>query len=297
MKTGIIDVGSNTVRLVVYQVNGQHFYEEFSMNAFFGVFDYVKEQKLSFQGIERLIGILKPMQVKMKEYSCQCVRCFATASLRSLKNAAQVIALVQYYTGITIQLIDGNEEALCDYYALRQEVNAESGLGCDLGGGSGQIFAFKQKKLNCFSSFPIGSQRLYKLFVEKNGFQKDSALQIVDYLAYYMNAFPKVEETDIFYFIGGTARVMKKVFNGIGFAGDLFETRMVRTVLEDILTDENYAKTIINQYAIGRERTLFPGMTAILFLAEHCCAKKIQVLQYGVREGYLLRNVLVLQEA
>ena len=90
MKQAIIDIGSNSIRLTVYETEGQSFRILFREKIMAGLAGYVEDGKLSAEGIECACAGLLTFRKILQTLQIENVRIFATASLRNISNTARV---------------------------------------------------------------------------------------------------------------------------------------------------------------------------------------------------------------
>ena len=93
MKIGVVDIGSNTVRIVVYKIDDERKKAEETINErqFIGLIEYVENGVLPYEGIIKLTEALTAIKELSEAIKCDGVFWFATASLRNLKNERDVI--------------------------------------------------------------------------------------------------------------------------------------------------------------------------------------------------------------
>lgn len=142
MKVGIVDIGSNTIRLVVYDVIDMTYKEILNQRSFAGLIEYVDDDRLSQTGMDKLVKTLSNIKELTYLVRCDKVFYFATASLRGLSNSIDLLTYIKKELDIDIDIITGEEEAYFDYVSLKNSKITKTGLGIDLGGGSCQVFAF-----------------------------------------------------------------------------------------------------------------------------------------------------------
>lgn len=86
MKYAVIDVGSNTVRLSAYRVENKKFEQLFTVKETVGLAGYIKEKKMSEEGMEQAARTLNRFKRILNQFDIDRVWVFATASLRNIKN-------------------------------------------------------------------------------------------------------------------------------------------------------------------------------------------------------------------
>ena len=112
MKQAVIDIGSNSMRLSVYETTETGtFTILFKDKIMAGLAGYVEEGALSPEGITRAILGLRSFRGTLRALNIPQVAVFATASLRNIRNTAQAVAEIQRGTGFAIEVLSGEEEA------------------------------------------------------------------------------------------------------------------------------------------------------------------------------------------
>lgn len=299
MKYGVIDIGSNTMRTVIYNVTDTSFNEVVNEKEFAEILSYVEDDALTDDGIERLCGILKRMKMLCDETQCEEAFCFATASLRGINNQKEVIQTVKAETGVTIQLLSGCDESYLDFIGLHEAIDASEALGFDLGGGSAQIFYYNNDTLLKSCSNPIGTLAMYNKHVKglfPNSKERSKIAKTVkkhleacgDYRSYGQK---------VIYGMGGTARACAKVHKHLlGRDDAVQEYRITLDELEEIdtmLTGLGLSGIkILNRIIPERLVTFIPGLITIKIIMRHVGVEELVIVEYGVREGYLVENAI-----
>ena len=176
MKQGIIDIGSNSIRLTVYEVEGHAFRILFREKVMAGLASYVENGALSAEGIESACSGLLEFRATLETLKIENVAVFATASLRNISNTERALAIIHAATGFSVDVISGEEEALLGYTGVMEDLRIESGAFLDVGGASTEVVSFEEGVVTDSASFPIGSLSLYKRCV-KNILPGEGSLQ------------------------------------------------------------------------------------------------------------------------
>jgi exopolyphosphatase/guanosine-5'-triphosphate,3'-diphosphate pyrophosphatase len=169
-RVGIIDIGSNSIRLVINEET-EH-----------GAHHVIDESKDSARLSERIgaDGILKQedQQViaqilnyfkKMCEANRTAViRAVATAAIRNATNSTAILSYLENETGLTIELLSGEEEARLGFLGMINAIDLEEGFLVDIGGGSTEISLFHNRSIVKSVSFPFGSVNTTKRY-SRNG--------------------------------------------------------------------------------------------------------------------------------
>ena len=141
MMHAVIDIGSNTMRMSVYNVTKDNQITlMFNKKEFVGLAGYVDEtNRLSSKGIEKTIAVLDEFKQLLKSLRIRNAHAFATASLRNIDNTAEAKKVIENASGMRIQVISGEEEARYDYIGATFHAMFADGLLIDIGGGSTEI--------------------------------------------------------------------------------------------------------------------------------------------------------------
>lgn len=167
MKQAIIDIGSNSIRLTLYETEGQSFKILFREKIMAGLAGYVEDGKLSAEGIECACAGLLTFRKILQTLQIGNVCIFATASLRNISNTERALSVIRAATGFSVEVISGEAEALFGYMGAMQELHLTGGAFLDIGGASTEIVTFEDGTPVDFASFPIGSLSLYRRCVKK----------------------------------------------------------------------------------------------------------------------------------
>ena len=99
MKQAIIDIGSNSIRLTLYETEGENFHILFREKIMAGLAGYVEDGKLSAEGIECACAGLLTFRSILQTLEIAHISVFATASLRNISNTEQALSVIRAATG------------------------------------------------------------------------------------------------------------------------------------------------------------------------------------------------------
>lgn len=302
-KHAVIDVGSNTIRAVIYATDkaAGTARELISEREFAGIISYVKHGVLSEAGQARLVEILK----KMKEFcdiaGCTEISCFSTASLRGAENLEEAIERVKSETGIEIRPLSAREETFYDLEGLRSSNVTESGWGLDLGGGSCQVFRYDSEGMLAAISRDIGCLALSNSCVAGIFPTKREAHKIRAKVRRALEGAPEeltVPKGTFIYAIGGSMRNAARVYAELAGAPVLSENGnalLSRAALAEIADfsqkDPKACIRILARIAPARMHTLITSVITARAICKRFGAAGIEVITTGIREGYLRSEV------
>ena len=170
MRLAAIDIGSNAARLLITDViTNPQGHAEFLKVALVRVplrlgFDVFEKGEISASRAEKILKTIKSYKLLLDVYEVEHIRACATSAMRDAINAQVIIDRVKEETGITIEVISGQEEASFIYenHVAESMNRDESYLYIDVGGGSTELTFFSDGKLVFKESFNIGTIRLLK---------------------------------------------------------------------------------------------------------------------------------------
>lgn len=163
-----IDIGSNSVRLLVANVivdGSKVLFKKSSLTRLpirLGT-DAFGEGLISPKRVQMLTEGMKAYEKIMNVHEVEHYRACATSALREASNGPQITETIRQGTGISIELIDGAEEAKLIFQAdfmAQIEEGKRSFLYIDVGGGSTELTLFHGKEIKASRSFRIGTIRL-----------------------------------------------------------------------------------------------------------------------------------------
>ncbi len=292
---GIIDIGSNTIRLKVYKNVRNKYKSIIDKKEFAKLISLREDDKLTSEGINLCAEILNEYKQILNMLKVTNYHAFATASFRCIKNVDEVLAKVKELTGIEIEVLSGEEEALYGYLGASQSIESESGAVLDIGGGSLELTFFNNNEIENKKSIPCGSLNMQELFLNKNSVVDFNTKDMKEYITKMLKEQGITEKKDVIYGVGGTIRALlkiKKKEDGIDTQEFSYDDvrRWYRMLKRDSIS---WLRLVLN---IVPERTLTVscGLIVLKTVMKYINANKVIVCENGVREGYLTH---ILQEA
>ncbi|MEU1003980.1 Ppx/GppA phosphatase family protein [Streptomyces tibetensis] len=164
MRLGVLDVGSNTVHLLVVDAHpGACPLPAHSHKAELRLAQLLDDDgAIGPQGVDRLISVIKEALQAAEDKGAEEVLPFATSAVREARNADDVLARVRTETGVELQVLTGSEEARLTFLAARRWFGWSAGklLVLDIGGGSLEVAYGIDEEPDAAASLPLGAGRL-----------------------------------------------------------------------------------------------------------------------------------------
>jgi exopolyphosphatase/guanosine-5'-triphosphate,3'-diphosphate pyrophosphatase len=161
---GVIDIGSNSVRMVIYDLMQSPPVQIFNEKVFCALGrDLAATGKLNPEGAEAALGGLRDYARIAQEHALDRLDVVGTAALRDASDAPEFIARVAAETGLSIRLISGDEEARYAALGVLSLDPAANGIVADFGGGSLEFAWIANGKVGETISQPYGAFRVLSM--------------------------------------------------------------------------------------------------------------------------------------
>ncbi|MCX5405457.1 Ppx/GppA family phosphatase [Streptomyces sp. NBC_00335] len=164
MRLGVLDVGSNTIHLLVVDAHpGARPLPAHSHKVELRLAELLDEHgAVTPEGVERLVSVIGDAVQAAEDKGCEDVLPFATSAVREATNADEVLARVKAETGVDLPVLSGDDEARLTFLAARRWFGWSAGklLLLDIGGGSLEIAYGIDEDPDAAVSLPLGAGRL-----------------------------------------------------------------------------------------------------------------------------------------
>src|SRR5450631_1013359 len=176
MRLGVIDVGSNTVHLLVVDAYvGAHPLPASSHKIELRLAEYVgADGSIARPGADALVAFTRECLTIAEDQGVEDLLAFATSAIREATNGEAVLARVRDETGVELQVLSGEDESKLTFLAVRRWFGWSSGrlLVIDIGGGSLEIAVGIDESPEVATSLPLGASRLTQKFLSGNPYSQ-----------------------------------------------------------------------------------------------------------------------------
>lgn len=226
----VVDIGSNSVRLIVYDDATRAPAPIFNEKVLCGLGRSIASTgKLDAGGISRALRALRRFRALIEQLGVQQVEVIATAAAREAENGPEFIAQAEHVLGRHVEVLSGTREAELAALGVVSGVYAADGFAGDLGGGSLELIDVRGGRLSDAVTMPLGGLRL----IDASGGNLKKAREIVDAEFAKVDWLEKGRGRD-FYAIGGTWRALARLH----------------------MTQTNYPLSVMHNYRISAEEAL-----------------------------------------
>ncbi|MEM8914648.1 MAG: Ppx/GppA family phosphatase, partial [Pseudomonadota bacterium] len=292
----VIDIGSNSIRLVVYDRLDRTPLPIFNEKVLCGLGRGLAESgKLNADGIDlarrnlaRFVRLLNEIRVKRLDV-------LATAAVRDAKDGKSFVATVEKILGREVMVLPGEEEAKLAAYGVVSGIPEASGVVGDLGGGSLELVGLDNSSLTQQITLPLGPFRMLHLTRGKQVEAIDEALDRLDWLDYFhgLDFFP----------VGGAWRSIAKVHLAESdhplkvIHGHSVGGRELRRMIDVIARQGDTSLAKLPGVSKRRLETLPYAALLLSRLLRRLKPDRVVFSAYGLREGHLYSLLPAKQQA
>ncbi|SER10882.1 exopolyphosphatase / guanosine-5'-triphosphate,3'-diphosphate pyrophosphatase [Hyunsoonleella jejuensis] len=283
-KYAAIDIGSNAVRLLISNV-----IEEkgkpvvFKKNSLVRVpirlgADVFIKGRISKENTQRMLDTMLAFKLLMKSHKVEKYKACATSAMRESNNGNDVVSAVLEHSGVSIDVIDGEEEAaIIAATDLNKFIDPEKiYLYVDVGGGSTEFSVISKGKQIASRSFKIGTVRLLNDMVKK-----ESWAELNQWIKDNTGQYEKIS-------VIGSGGNINKIFKVSGKALGKPLTYFYLTSYYNTLQSYSYEERI-TELSLNQDRAdvIIPAMRIYLFAMKWSGAKHIYVPKIGLADGII----------
>lgn len=278
-----IDIGSNAIRLLINDVEHTSSDINYNKACYIRVpirlgADVFTQGVISEAKRYRMIEAFKGFHHMMKAYGVRHFRCCATSAMREAKNGVAVVEEVARQSGISIEIISGQEEADLVYQAsnsMKIFNDQDNYLYVDVGGGSTEIICYARGQKRTSRSFQLGTVRLLA---------HDCAAEfdaMVDWLDEVCSQFTP----DAIIGSGGNINKLHKILGCKRMESIYyFEMKRLYEQLSAMSIQERVSHLSLNAY---RADVIVPAMNIFLIIAQRTAISEIIVPKVGLGDGII----------
>lgn len=168
MKCAAIDIGTNTILLLIAEKTGEVFTDILDVSTIVRLGeDLIRSGSLKNEAISRTIDGLRNYLDIAASNSVERIICVGTEALRKARNGDEFVALVKGMFGLDVEVISAREEAYYTYLSVSNDpaVRHDDMTIVDIGGGSTEIIDGAESEFSGYVSLPVGSVVLTDLFI------------------------------------------------------------------------------------------------------------------------------------
>ena len=153
----VIDIGSNSIRLVLYRIEGRAIWTVFNEKVLAGLGrDLPATGRLSVDGVKAAHAALRRFKAVLEQLQPSAVFVTATAAVREAKDGQEFVRQVKAETGLTVKVLPGEEEARLSALGVAAGIPRATGVAGDLGGFSLELIRIEDGRPGEGATLPLG---------------------------------------------------------------------------------------------------------------------------------------------
>ncbi len=289
----IVDIGSNSIRLMVYDGLRRSPLPVFNEKLICGLGRGVAlTGRLADESVGRALRELRRFRVMCHQIGAQKIYAVATAAVRSAENGPDFVEQAQAALGAKISVLSGKKEAHLTAMGLLAGIPDADGVVGDLGGGSLEVVHVKAGEIHGGATLPLGPLHL----MDVSGQSIEKAQKLTDKLLAEVDLLDGLKN-QTFYAVGGAWRNLARIHMGQNHypLHVLHHYDMPRDAAQGIssLVSGLGPETLQEIQVIPKDRaaTLPYGAMVLDRLIERAQPRNVVVSAYGVREGLLFSKL------
>jgi exopolyphosphatase/pppGpp-phosphohydrolase len=288
-----IDIGSNTVHLIVAATDGAHLTILADESIFVRLADgvwgmgYITEERIraTVDAVNHLVGVAR-------SFGAQRIITVTTEVARKARNASELISTVRVMCGDEPLVLSGMDEATLTFHGVTHGRHLPSRVAvADLGGGSLEVIIAELSYGTWRTSLPLGSAFMHERFALGDPPLPEAVAESRAYLAETLDAIPQLSRAEELLVSGGTVNALMRLVQQLQHraAGDRVLRRSDLDAALDVMLAQP-AELVAAHYRLRLERArLLPaGAIVLAALADRLQLPGIIVSPAGIREGIIL---------
>jgi exopolyphosphatase / guanosine-5'-triphosphate,3'-diphosphate pyrophosphatase len=290
-RVGVMDVGSNSVRLVVYDVRGRAMQQRFNEKVLAGLGRGLPTTgTLNPEGVEIALSALTRFASITRAQKVEILLPFATAAVREASDGKAFVDRVKKETGIQLRVLSGGDEARFAAEGVLAGTPSVDGVAGDLGGSSLELARLANGRYEGGSTYPLGPLALDG----GSGFNEDKVTaRIKDVLS----SAPELKKSgDVFFAVGGAWRAIGTLHMELTRAplhmlqNYEMDAAELAKLLGEVLSGKKHAD-LVQDVARKRIATIPYAAAVLKAVIEIGKFKSVMISSYGVREGIIFDSL------
>lgn len=292
VRRAVLDVGSNTIRLLVGDVADGQISEVLDSSEFVRLgLGVDRNGELKSDRMDAGVAAIEDLAAAARRTAAASLTVVATSAIREASNGPEFVQRVRDETGVQIEIISGEREAELTYTGATLGMSVEGGVVvCDLGGGSAELIYGTPEGRQWDASEPLGSGRLTERFVHGDPPQPSDLLPLTEHVRSVLRSLPGANAGRVV-FTGGAASHVALMAGKRGKVVNLSNNELHAVLY---MTEQLPSEELQKLYKVRPERArlLAAGSAAVVAIAEFYGGAVI-ITRQGMREGALLEADLV----
>lgn len=289
-----IDLGSNTLRLLIAEINNgkiiKILHEDRKITRL--AENLIHTHTLADAAIGRTLEALRLFKKTCDIFKPDKIKIVATSAVREAKNKATFIVKAKE-VGFDIEIISGTKEGYYTYLGVASVVNMfnKKSIIFDIGGGSTEFIYTENSKIIYINSIEMGVVKIANTFDLYNTIKSHTKEDICTLIKKHLQILEPNFKTDILIGTAGTVTTIAAIdleldrYNCALINNYKLEYRNIENIYEQLSTLPAKERLKIKGLEVGREDLIIAGILMVLEILKHYNRSFIIVSDYGLREG------------
>lgn len=304
MRLGVLDVGSNTVHLLVVDAHpGAHPWPATSHKEVLRLAEHLDGAgAISRAGADQLVRFVAQAVEVAEDHGSTELLAFATSAIREAPNGDEVLARVRDKTGVDLQVLPGDDEARLTFLAARRWLGWSAGhmLVLDIGGGSLEMSSGIDEEPDVAFSLRLGAGRLTRQHLRHDPPRPEEvkALRrlVRAEIATVVRPLLKAGQPDVVVGTSKTFRSLARVTGAAPSSEGLYVKRVLRRdALADMLPRlaqmSAARRAQLPGVSVARSAQLLAGAVVADAAMDLLGVPELQICPWALREGIILRRI------
>ncbi|WP_076817516.1 Ppx/GppA phosphatase family protein [Pseudofrankia asymbiotica] len=304
LRLGVIDIGSNTVHLLVVDAHhGAAPRPAASERVPLRLVELLDGGgALSVSGEHALIDCIRDLRRQAEELAVFDLVAFATSALRDATNSDQVLARLRSVTGVAVEVLPGEDEARLTFLAVRRWLGWSAGrlLAMDIGGGSLEIGAGMDEEPDVVASLPLGASRLTRDWLSTDPPTHRQLAELRRYvraqIAPVVGKLYHVGEPTRAVATSKTFRSLARIAGAEPYSRGPYVRRVLRrtdleAVVKTVCRMPSAARVSLPGVSASRAGQLAAGAVVAAETMDLLSVDEVEICPWALREGIILRRL------
>ncbi len=290
-RQAVIDIGSNSVRLIVYQVSGRSMIPRINEKVMAGLGEGLSETgRLSVTGVPAALTALQRFQAICSSLGITNIRAIATAAVRDAEDGPDFCEAIRKRTGIEVHVLTGAEEAHFAALGVVAAQRTPTGLIGDLGGSSLELVTVNNGQLDDGETFRLGPLALQE-WIDQPVEKREEVIK--DELR-RKGGVPKTEK---FIAVGGAWRAIAKTYmEHVNYSLHVLQSYSIPAAdaisfCNELMDRKSKLQPLAKSSAGKRYSTLSLTAHVLKVVLEESGASSLLISAYGLREGIVYADM------
>jgi exopolyphosphatase/guanosine-5'-triphosphate,3'-diphosphate pyrophosphatase len=301
MALATIDIGSNSIRLLIGEVNEGNIMPLVYEREATRLASRISEtDRLKEEAMDSTIEVLKKFQESIDKHDVTDIRVLGTSALREAGNSNEFLKSIKDETGIDVEVVTGDDEASLTARGVASTVkDCPSALVMDIGGGSTEFVFISEDNIIDKNTLPFGVVKLYEDHVSSDPPSDEdlrSLNKAVDDISskIWYRFERKLETGTVLLATAGTATTLACIDMGIDISDwqkahlHKLQIKMLRKMAVSLLSLPASERSKTKGLEPERADLIIPGILLTIKVMSTLGFKEMVISNYGLMEGALL---------